>query len=61
MIPADFDYGSLHSLSNELRTKLQRLRPETLAHAARIEGMTPAALTLLLAVLRRDARMQAAG
>ena len=61
VIPADFDYGSLHSLSNELRTKLQRLRPETLAHAARIEGMTPAALTLLLAVLRRDARMQAAG
>ena len=60
-IPANFDYGSLHSLSNELRTKLQRLRPETLAHAARIEGMTPAALTLLLAVLRRDARMQAAG
>ena len=60
-IPAHFDYRSLHSLSNELRTKLERQRPETLAHAARIEGMTPAALTLLLAVLRRDARMRAAG
>ncbi|MFZ1660666.1 MAG: tRNA uridine-5-carboxymethylaminomethyl(34) synthesis enzyme MnmG [Paracoccaceae bacterium] len=61
VIPTGFDYRALQSLSNELRTKLERLRPETLAHAARIEGMTPAALTLLLAVLRRDARMQAAG
>lgn len=56
-IPADIDYSSFSGLSNELCTKLQRLRPVTLAEAARIEGMTPAALALLHAnvVHRRPA------
>lgn len=58
-IPADFDYAPLDGLSSELKAKLMRIRPETLAHAGRIEGMTPAALTLILAVLRRDARQRA--
>jgi tRNA uridine 5-carboxymethylaminomethyl modification enzyme len=60
-IPRDFDYALLSGLSAELTGKLQRVRPETLGQAARIEGMTPAALTLILAVLRRDGRLRAAG
>jgi tRNA uridine 5-carboxymethylaminomethyl modification enzyme len=52
-IPADFDYAGLVSLSCEVRQKLEALRPATLAQAARMEGMTPAALMLLLAYLRR--------
>ena len=52
-IPETFDYDSLAGLSNELRYKLQAARPRTIAHAARIEGMTPAAITLILAQLRK--------
>lgn len=55
-IPADFNYGSLSGLSGELTQKLRRLRPNTLAQAGRIEGMTPAALVLILARLRKDAK-----
>lgn len=61
IIPDSFNYDALDGLSSELKLKLSRARPETLAHAARLEGMTPAALTLILAVLRRDARQRAAG
>ncbi|MEZ5910175.1 MAG: tRNA uridine-5-carboxymethylaminomethyl(34) synthesis enzyme MnmG [Hyphomicrobiaceae bacterium] len=53
-IPADIDYRSLPSLSNEVRQKLELHRPHSLAQAARIDGMTPAALTLLLAHLKRN-------
>ena len=53
-IPADFDFGALSGLSNELKDKLLRAKPESLAQAARIEGMTPAALTLILASIRRQ-------
>ena len=59
-IPEGFDYHALPGLSAELRAKLARARPATLAQAARIDGMTPAALTLLLARLRQS-RRQAAG
>lgn len=52
-IPLEFDYGALSGLSNELRAKLERNRPPTLSHASRIEGMTPAALALILASLRK--------
>ena len=55
-IPADFDYGILGGLSNELRQKLAAVRPETLGQAGRVEGMTPAALTLILAKLRMGER-----
>lgn len=55
-IPAEFDFRALPGLSAELAEKLARQKPETLAQAAAIEGMTPAALTLLLARLRRGAR-----
>lgn len=58
-IPDDFDYSSLNGLSNELRQKLERIRPETLGQAGRVEGMTPAALTLMLAKLRQRERKRA--
>ncbi len=52
-IPDDFAFSALPGLSTELRQKLERNRPETLGKAARLDGMTPAALMLLLAHLKR--------
>jgi tRNA uridine 5-carboxymethylaminomethyl modification enzyme len=52
-IPVDFDFAGISGLSAEVRQKLEALRPVTLAQAARMEGMTPAALMLLLAHLRK--------
>jgi len=53
VFPETFDFAGLSGLSNELRHKLSTVRPGTLAQAGRIDGMTPAALTLLLAHLRK--------
>ena len=55
-IPDDLDIGAIPGLSNEVRDKLARARPATLGQAARMDGMTPAALTLLLGRIRRHAR-----
>jgi tRNA uridine 5-carboxymethylaminomethyl modification enzyme len=52
----DIDYAALPGLSNEVRHKLQTQRPRTIGHAGRIDGITPAALTLLAAHLRRQHR-----
>lgn len=52
-LPADMDYSSLSGLSGELAGKLDKARPETIGQAGRIEGMTPAALSLLVAVIRK--------
>jgi len=52
-IPAGFDFATIAGLSTEVRQKLERHRPGTLAQAGRIDGMTPAALLLLLAHLKR--------
>jgi tRNA uridine 5-carboxymethylaminomethyl modification enzyme len=52
-IPDEFDFDAVSGLSNELKQKLVRLRPRTIAQAAKIEGMTPAAVTLLLALVRK--------
>ncbi|AWM78563.1 tRNA uridine-5-carboxymethylaminomethyl(34) synthesis enzyme MnmG [Phenylobacterium parvum] len=54
-LPADLDYAGVGGLSNEIREKLASIRPLTLGQAARIEGMTPGALTALLAHARRHA------
>jgi tRNA uridine 5-carboxymethylaminomethyl modification enzyme len=52
--PASLDYGRIGELSSELREKLERARPESLAQAARIEGMTPVALTQILLRVRQE-------
>jgi tRNA uridine 5-carboxymethylaminomethyl modification enzyme len=52
-LPADLDYAGVGGLSNEVREKLAAVRPLTLGQAARIEGVTPGALTALLAHVRR--------
>jgi tRNA uridine 5-carboxymethylaminomethyl modification enzyme len=54
------DFQALPGLSNEIKSKLDRVQPRTLGQAARIEGMTPAALTLLAAHARRSDRPQVA-
>jgi len=59
-IPGDFDYLGLEGLSNELSSKLTATRPRTLAQAGRVEGVTPAALTLILAKLRQAGRKRRA-
>ena len=59
-IPVEFDYASVEGLSNELSSKLQRSLPENLAQAARIDGMTPSALTLLLSHLKRGTKKRIA-
>jgi tRNA uridine 5-carboxymethylaminomethyl modification enzyme len=51
-IPDDFDYGPVHGLSNELRGKLREVRPSSLGQAARMEGMTPAAISVLMVALK---------
>ena len=52
-LPDELDYAALNGLSNEVRQKLQALRPRTIGQAGRIDGITPAALTLLVAHVRR--------
>ena len=59
-IPRGFDYSAINGLSNELKSKLEQVRPENLSQASRIDGMTPAALTLLLAKLRQSLREKSA-
>ena len=58
-LPNDFDYASLPGLSNEMKQKLQLHRPRTIGHAGRIDGVTPAALTLLVAHARRGKKTSA--
>ncbi|NBN65589.1 tRNA uridine-5-carboxymethylaminomethyl(34) synthesis enzyme MnmG [Pannonibacter tanglangensis] len=59
-IPEDFDFAALSGLSNEVRQKLETVRPETIGQASRMDGMTPAALTLLLSQVKRLDRRGAA-
>ena len=54
-LPGDLDYGAIGSLSTEVRQKLEANRPATLGQAARISGVTPAALVALLKHVRRRA------
>ena len=59
-LPAGLDYAGIHGLSNEVRQKLEAIRPATLGQAARIEGVTAAALTLVLAHLKSAKRAKIA-
>ncbi|KQV35926.1 MULTISPECIES: tRNA uridine-5-carboxymethylaminomethyl(34) synthesis enzyme MnmG [unclassified Rhizobium] len=52
-IPDDFDFSALPGLSIELQQKLQKARPTNLAQAMKVDGMTPSAASLLLAVIRK--------
>ena len=52
-LPDELDYAALSGLSSELSGKLLTVRPATIGHASRIEGMTPAALTLIAAHAKR--------
>jgi tRNA uridine 5-carboxymethylaminomethyl modification enzyme len=61
LLPDGLDYGAISGLSTECRLKLSTIRPRTLGQAARIDGITPAALTLVLAHIKAGARRHAAG
>ncbi len=60
-LPGDLDYAAIAGLSTEARAKLETIRPATLGQAARIDGVTPAALTLVLAHVRNRAAKRRAG
>jgi NAD/FAD-utilizing enzyme apparently involved in cell division len=53
LIPEGFEYSTVEGLSNELKQKLSEARPETIARASRIPGITPAAVSLLLIYLKK--------
>jgi tRNA uridine 5-carboxymethylaminomethyl modification enzyme len=58
VLPVDFDFMGIQGLSNELQSKLSQNRPSNIAQAAKIDGMTPAGLMLLLAKLRQAQRLR---
>ncbi|TKT82811.1 tRNA uridine-5-carboxymethylaminomethyl(34) synthesis enzyme MnmG [Aquamicrobium sp. LC103] len=60
-IPEDFDYSILPGLSNELKSKLNARRPRSLTEAQRIDGITPAALAIVLAHIQKSTREQRRG
>jgi tRNA uridine 5-carboxymethylaminomethyl modification enzyme len=61
VLPEDIDYGVLPGLSNEVRHKLKTHRPRSIGHAGRLDGVTPAALTLLVAHVRRQGGKRSRG
>lgn len=58
-LPEDFDYQHIEGLSNELKQKLLKARPDSIAKAARIPGITPAAVSLLLIYLKKHQAVRA--
>jgi tRNA uridine 5-carboxymethylaminomethyl modification enzyme len=56
-IPSDMAFASINGLSNELVAKLEKVRPATIAHAGRIEGMTPAAMMLIVGAIKRRTQL----
>jgi tRNA uridine 5-carboxymethylaminomethyl modification enzyme len=56
LVLSDIDYADVPGLSNEARSKLEAARPRTVGQAGRLDGLTPAALGILAAYLRREAR-----
>ena len=61
MIPDDFDYETVEGLSNEIKQKLMNVRPNNLGRAARVPGVTPAAISLLLIYLKKRGLLKKAG
>jgi tRNA uridine 5-carboxymethylaminomethyl modification enzyme len=60
LVLTDIDYADVPGLSNEARAKLEAARPRTVGQAGRLDGLTPAALGILAAYLRREARRKSA-
>lgn len=61
LIPRDFDFHALSGLSNELKQKLTATQPWSIAQAARVDGMTPAAIALLVGYIKKNERLREAG
>ena len=59
-IPEHFNYDSLSGLSNEIKSKLNKIRPNTLGQALRIDGVTPAAAILILSHLKKSRKRASA-
>ncbi|MDH3871040.1 MAG: tRNA uridine-5-carboxymethylaminomethyl(34) synthesis enzyme MnmG, partial [Gammaproteobacteria bacterium] len=57
-LPVEFDYNAVRGLSNEVCEKLQAVRPQNIGQAARIPGITPAAVSLLLIHLKKRNRVE---
>jgi tRNA uridine 5-carboxymethylaminomethyl modification enzyme len=55
-IPPDFDYTGVHGLSNELKEKLSHIKPASLGQTSRIDGITPAAISVLMVALKAAAK-----
>ena len=60
MLPIDLDYATVAGLSNEVRQKLAQHKPQTIGQASRLQGITPAAVSLLLIHLKRHKLSHAA-
>ncbi|MCP3908495.1 MAG: tRNA uridine-5-carboxymethylaminomethyl(34) synthesis enzyme MnmG [Oceanicoccus sp.] len=60
LLPVDFDYHGVEGLSNEVKQKLSDARPDTLARASRVPGVTPAAISLLLIYLKKHGALERA-
>ncbi|WP_314283970.1 tRNA uridine-5-carboxymethylaminomethyl(34) synthesis enzyme MnmG [Haemophilus sputorum] len=58
LIPAEFDYDKVDSLSNEVRAKLMQHRPVSIGQASRISGITPAAISILLVSLKKQGMLK---
>jgi tRNA uridine 5-carboxymethylaminomethyl modification enzyme len=60
-LPEDFDFAAVHGLSNELKEKLTSVRPASLGQASRMDGITPAAISVLMVALRAADRLAKGG
>ena len=60
VLPTDLDYGNVTGLSNEVKQKLAQHKPQTIGQASRVQGITPAAISLLLIHLKRHHLSQVA-
>jgi tRNA uridine 5-carboxymethylaminomethyl modification enzyme len=58
-IPKNFDFSNIHGLSNELKEKLSNVKPVSLGQVSRIDGITPAAISVLMVALKADQKSQA--
>ena len=56
LIPVDFDFEMVHGLSNEIKEKLSAVRPTSLGQVSRVDGITPAAISVLMIALKARER-----